>query len=32
LKNTVQKGTLYIHLIQLEPKMTSNGEKNSDGL
>jgi len=30
LKNTVQKCTIYIHMIQLEPTMESNGEKNSD--
>jgi hypothetical protein len=31
LKNAIKKGTLYIHLIKLESKMASNGEKNSDG-
>jgi hypothetical protein len=31
LKNTVQKSTLYIHLIHLESKMASDGENNSYG-
>jgi hypothetical protein len=32
LKYTIQKGTLNIHPIKLESKMTSNGKQDSDGL